>query len=444
MMLAEEGIPPGVRAIEAPATRKNWYGRLVRSEFLRHGALVFLATNLANALAYAFHFFASRALGVQLYGELSSLIAVIAIASFPASIASMIVVKYAAELNAAGDAAKVRALIRGTVSTGALTGLALAIVGIAVSRPLANFLHLDTVTDVVALTVLIAVGFILSGLRGVLLGVQNFPAFATTVAIEALCKVTLSVGLIYAGFKVTGAMGGFIASTLVALAVCWIALRGYARAPHAKLSIDVRRLVKSFVGVSLGMASLTVMMSLDMLLAKHYLDAASAGYYGVLAQAGKIVTLLSAFVPTLVLPKASARVSRGAPPIVVLQNAGLVSALLLGGVLTAFYFLPRLLITAIGGGAFAPAAQYVFPYGIAMTALALLQIVVYYKISLHRFDFVVPVAAGVAAQIAGVALWHAGIAQIVDVLIVVNAATLLACLYRIHAPCSPLSESSSS
>ena len=98
------------RALPAPVER------FVRSDFARHGLLVFASTSLANVLAYVFHFFVSRLLGVVFYGELSALIAILVLAAIPAQILTNIVVKYAAEFRAMDDPGRLRALVRTTAA----------------------------------------------------------------------------------------------------------------------------------------------------------------------------------------------------------------------------------------------------------------------------------------------------------------------------------------
>lgn len=417
----------------AVAAVRTQYPKLLRSKFLQHGALVFAATNLANVLAYAFNFFASRALGVAHYGSLTSLVAIIAIAGLPASVATTVASKYAAELHASEGGGKVRALIERMLPFSAAVALLLFVLGAVMSSGISAFLRIDSTFDVLAVVLLVALGFPLSALRGVLTGIQNFSGFAMTIAVEAVLKFC-GIGLMYAGFGVAGGIGGFIVGVVAALAVSAFVLRPYLNGPRSPLTIDLSRLARSTIGVALGMAGITLLSSMDMLLAKHYLDVTSAGYYAVVAQTGKMLFFLGAFVPTLVVPKATARAARGAPPIVVLRNAAIAAGLLLGAGLCVFYAAPKFLVTTLGGAVFAPAAPYVFWYGVAISGMVLLQITIYYKISIHRFDFVVPLVLGMLCEAAGVAHWHAGIMQIVTVLAVVNFLTLAACLYRIDSP----------
>ena len=84
--------------------------RLARSDFVRYGAVVFVAQLGANVLNFLFHVLVSRRVGVAPYGELNALLAGLTILSVPALILTTIVVKYAAEFHAVDDVPRLRAL----------------------------------------------------------------------------------------------------------------------------------------------------------------------------------------------------------------------------------------------------------------------------------------------------------------------------------------------
>src|SRR5580700_9510597 len=84
--------------------------RVLRSDFVRHGLIVFASSTLVNLFNYIFHFFMSRRLGVVDYGALASIFAGLVIVSVPAAILTMVVVRYAAEFKALSDFARLRRL----------------------------------------------------------------------------------------------------------------------------------------------------------------------------------------------------------------------------------------------------------------------------------------------------------------------------------------------
>jgi hypothetical protein len=156
--------------------------------------------------------------------------------------------------------------------------------------------------------------------------------------------------------------------------------------------------------------------------------------YGALSLSGKILLFLVGFVPTVVLPKATRQALSGVSPTgVFLQALGLSLALSSAG-LVLYYFFPALVVTTLAGSSFAPAAPYVFVYGIAMVLLAGLNLVVTYKIGIHRFDFIVPLALCAIGEIVGISFYHRSLSDVIDVLLIGNGLALVACAYRVTAP----------
>src|ERR1700678_4261926 len=105
-------LPPSFR-LNATARR------VVRSEFIRHGAVVFAATTLVNALNFVYHRLAGRVLGVDKYGALAMLAVLFWLATIPAAVLNMTAKNHAAEWRAVGDEAGIAAFSRPAVRLGA-------------------------------------------------------------------------------------------------------------------------------------------------------------------------------------------------------------------------------------------------------------------------------------------------------------------------------------
>jgi hypothetical protein len=91
-------------------------------------------------------------------------------------------------------------------------------------------------------------------------------------------------------------------------------------------------------------------------------------------------------------------------------------------------------ITTLAGGSFAPAAPYVFSYGLAMVLLAGINVIVMYKIGIHRFDFVLPLGLCAVGEVVGISVHHASLGDVIGVLITGNTLALLASSYRVLSP----------
>ncbi len=409
--------------------------RFARSEFARHGVLVFVSTTMANLFGYAFHFALSRKLGVETYGALSALLGGLVVFSVPVGVITTVVVKYSAEFHATGNAGLIRALVRRTALYVGAVAFFAALLGFALSGTFAAYLHLTDRGAVMLVVLIWSLSLLLPSLRGVLQGTEDFRAFAISIVLEAGIKTLLAVGFAYAGFGLEGVMLGWLIGSALALAytigVLAVRYRDVAREP---LYLDLRRLLTTSGGVAVGTLCLTSLGFTDVVVVKHFFAPHEAGLYGIASLAGKMLFWLVSFVPTIVLPRATSAAASGRNPLPVLVQAVAVVAVMSGSGLFIFSAFPSLVVGALAGKSFAAAAPLVFPYGVATVLLAALNSIVVYKIGIHRFDFVGPLAIVALGEIVAISLYHNSLILVIETLIGGNVLGLAAALYRINAP----------
>jgi O-antigen/teichoic acid export membrane protein len=402
--------------------------KIVRGDFVRHGLIVFGSSMLVNAFSYVFHLSMSRKLGVTDYGTLYSLFATLTLLGVPTSVLTMIVVRYAAEFRAVGDLGKLAALSRWIVVRTAAIAVAVTAGGWFAAPGLARYLNVAQVDAVGWTSVVVALGIILPGIRGVLQGVEDFGRLAISSVLEGLLKAALGIGFVYAGLGVVGAIAGYALATAIGVLYTGVAVRAHTSAAPEPLRLDVRRLVLTSSGVAFATLGLSVFGSADLLLVKHFFPPREAGLYSVVSLVGKVLLFVIGFIPTLVLPKATARATAGRSPLTVLAQAGVAIAGICGCGLAVLWFAPELVVRVMAGAAFAAAAPLVFEYGVAMTILGATTAVVVYRVGIHRFEFVPFLLSIAVAEIAAINFYHPSLLAVVRVLIAAHAAALVSSL----------------
>jgi len=409
--------------------------RFAGGDFVRHGLLVFSASMAINVFGYAFHFAISRRVGVEQYGVLSALNSLLMLSTVLSTIVATVVVKYATEFRVTGDRAHLAGLVRKLLQYGTAATIVVIALGILVARPLAGYLHVSDVVAVALTTSIIGISVATPSLRAVFAGVEDFGTWAISTTLESFVKLLAGVALVYAGFGVIGAFAGWAAGSAIAVIYTAIVLvRRFRTVPGAALHVDLRRLLTTMAGVSIATILTTSMVNADVLLVKHFVDDRTAGLYGALSLAGRILFFLVGFVPVIVLPKASRRALEGLSSIgVLLQAIGIIVVMSCSGLLV-YYLFPKFIVTSLAGAAFGAAAPYVFSYGIAMVLLAALNVIVAYKMGIHRFDFIVPLGLCAIGEIVGISVHHATLFDVIAVLIVGNALALVASSFRLGAP----------
>ncbi len=408
---------------------------LAASDFVRHGLLVFAASMFINVLGYAFHFAISRRIGVEQYGVLSALNAAFMISSMLGAIGGTVVVKYAAEFRATDSREHLAALVQKLTVYGSAAAAAVMVLLVAASPLIAAYLKIANVPAVALTMVVIGFSVATPCLRGVMTGTEDFTRYSISIVIESAIKAVAGIGLVYAGFGVDGAFAGWAFGSFVALVYTAIVLgRRFRRVPGAALYIDFRRLWRTTGNVALATILLSLIGYADVLVVKHFADPTTAGLYGALSLSGKILLFLVGFIPTILLPKATRQAIGGSSPIKVFLQALALSAAMSGAGLAFYYFFPALVVTSLAGSSFAPAAPYVFAYAFATVLLAGLNIVVMYKIGIHRFDFVAPLALCAVGEVVGISVHHRSLSDVIVVLIVGNGLALVCAAYKVTAP----------
>lgn len=408
--------------------------KALKSDFLRHGALVFGASMLVNVLNYVFNFALSRRLGVEGFADLTSLVGALMILSIPANVLTLIVVKYAATFHAADDKARIRRLSTVLLKGCSVAAAGIFVAGILLRGILSDFLHIPDDASIILTLAIFAIGFVTPAVRGILQGEEDFLRYSISLTLETFLKVFLGVALAFEGFGVAGAMLGWSIATLIALAyTIWAVLykHGAAADKSVRLALDLRRLIHTTLGVAMANGLLTCVGFMDVLLVKHYFDAKQAGLYAAVNLTGKIVIFLVGFIPAVVLPKAVARAERGQPSMRLLLQAVVLTIAMAGLTLSVFGMMPAKIIVLLAGHAFANAAPFVFQYDAAMGMLALVILLVNYKIGIHHFDFLYALGAVLVCEVAAIAFFHQTLWDIVHILLAGNAFAVLACFYKV-------------
>lgn len=404
--------------------------RVLQNDFLRHGALVFGATMAGNVLNYLFNFALSRRLGVEGFATLSSLVSFIMIFSIPASILTLVIVKYTATFHAAGDSQRVRRLSQVLLRWTVFAAGAALVVGLLLREQVAAFLRIPDDAAIPFCMAILALSFITPSVRAILQGEEDFSRYSLSTVLEVLLKVVIAVSLVYAGFGVIGAMLGWMAGTLCALVyTIWAVFNKHGASADStvRLALDLRRLLQTTTAVGLASGFLILLSFMDVLLVKHYFDARQAGLYAAVNLTGKVMLFLAGFVPAVLLPKAVARSEKGLCANRLLGQAVTVTLVLSSVALALFGALPTYVVRILAGRDFVAAAPYVLQYDAAMCLLAVVTLLVNFNIGVHRFRFLYGLGITVAAEIAAIALFHRTLWDVVHIVLIGNTLAVLSC-----------------
>ena len=381
-------------------TLRKRVGDLRRSDTGR-AAQLGVAMIITNVLALGFTIIFARILGDSGYGDLAVLLSSFIILMVPGSALQVAAAREVshdiAEGNPNAGAGVSRWLVRLVVGT-----LVVAVVAVPLRSVIAALINIDQEWAAAAIPVTAMIWTIVSVLRGVLQGFQQYRTVALSLIGEASSRIAFALVLVAIGLDVTGAFLGSAFALVAIASVLLVPLRRQLSGVNPELAEDLR-LRELLAGAWIPVISLTLLLALQelhIIIVKHQASEDAASSYAVAAVAAKAIMWIAIGLGLYLLPEASrrAKIGEDARPI-------LLRTLALIGVMAV----PMVLIFSLGGE---PLLRIVFgkdltdasdalPFlGMAMSLLACSYLSVQYLLAMGKASFLFVLAGGVVAEVA--------------------------------------------
>lgn len=386
-------------------------------------------SNLANAINYLYHLILGRMLGPSSYGELASLISLSGLlAVIPASI-SLVVIKYVSTSKTKQSKSILISWFR--IKIFQLSFMVFIVVLIIVPA-IRSFLHISNISYVIAIAVtsLFSLPSLLN--RSILQGLLKFKKMIVSVLIENGMKLVFSILFIYLGYRVGGAMIGFVASAAVGWYITNIYLKAYI-SENQKVSFSIKSMIWYSIPVIIQSITLTSLYSSDLILVKHFFSSHDAGIYAAFSTLAKIIFFGAGPISAVMFPLVSQRhsKSKGYKKIIILSFlATLIFAI---SILTIYWLFSKFAINLLYGAAYLEASNLLIWFGIFLTLFTLSYLIINFHLSVGCTSVVFFPAIASVVQILAIWFYHRDLFTVIMLSMLVTALLLsLLLIYSVH------------
>jgi O-antigen/teichoic acid export membrane protein len=373
---------------------------LARAQRHSGALLLFVATFVANVLAYGYQVVMARLLRPEEYAVLTALFGILILESISSQVIQSATAKLAAQYRARDEEAALHAFVRRWAVRVAGGAAVLGLVVAALSSVIAGALALPPLSvALLGLTLFLALVFTFG--LGLLQGLARFAWMGVALVAQAGARLGVGVGLVVAGLGVDGAFTGATAALAISLVVVAVPLLPLFRAARATTVLhelgpaETRFFALSAV-VLLAYAALT---NIDAVLARSLLTPEQAGAYAGAITMGKVVLFAPIAIGFLLLERTARAHARGED-----TDRGLYLALAFvlatSGFVAALYVLvPEFLVPIVVGSQYPETGKIVGTYGVAALANALLNLWISYFIGRGEMRVGILLAVAVLAEL---------------------------------------------
>lgn len=389
--------------------------RLKSDTVLRNNAVYLTGSVLAGGLGYVFHFETGHLLGPSAYAIVASAIAALYVLTLPVVGLQLVSARYSSLAAARGQEDAVLPMLIRVSGFSLLCALPVAAVIVVFSGRVASFLNIADarVVDVLAAAAIVAILVTLN--RGALQGLRRFVALSGTLVADMAGRLAFAGVLVVTSFGALGAVAALVLGPALAYVLSFFMLRPRTATSGARERME--GLGQYAVLATVASVGVNYLFSVDTLLAKHFLAADAAGLYAASAVLARVVYFLGLSIAGVMFPEVATLHARNEKHFHVVDLSLLLVAAT-GLALILVYTVAPALVLLPYGPAFAPARAYLGVFALALTLLALGNLLINYFLSIAKTSFMVPLFAACVVETALIGLFHSGIWQILTDVVV--------------------------
>ncbi|MBI4089353.1 MAG: oligosaccharide flippase family protein [Candidatus Levybacteria bacterium] len=374
-----------------------------------------------------------RTLSVGDYGIFASLISLFNIFSVFAVAIMMVFAKFSASLVGQKKEKLIGSLvIAGNIWVGLIS---LFICGLLVvfSYQISDFLHINSQSFIVLTVVSLFFSFLTSVPQGVLQGLLQFGYFSFVSILASFIKLTFGILLVAIGLKALGAIYAFLLANIAGYLFSFLPLLKHlkVKALGDKFTLGSlhSRAYSYAMPVFLSNIGIISLVSLDIILVKHYFNPTLAGQYAALSLMGRAIFYVVSPIASVLFPIIVQKKERQERLTGTLLLS--IALIMLPSIVLSFmyFFFPKMIL-----GIFFPNSiylsltPYLGPFSVFILIYSMCYLLNSFYLSIGKTKVFIFTIVGVILESLSIVFFHENINQVIIGLIVVSFLLLFSLL----------------
>jgi O-antigen/teichoic acid export membrane protein len=380
-------------------------------------------------IASYFYFFAmTRMLSVEEYSLLYSITALMYILTVPQETIRTMISIYTTKYKVNKEEGKIHELMSQSLKKIFIYSFIAFIVFLALSPLFVNLLH-TTFWILLAAGTLLFFAFSLPAMWGFFQGLEKFKALGLNNSIEGFIKLgvaILLVSLIPVTIKIYGALIAMPISMGLAFLIAFFTLKGIRKEKRKKIK---EKTTRYSLATFLIFGLVTLMCSVDILIARYFFKASISGLYSGLSLISRSLFFIATGIKRAMVPNLASKNEKKQEKetFKILKKTAILIAVLFGIAFILSLFFSQNFIKIVLSSKYIMAAPYLKYMIISFALFSFSNLLVYYNLVTNRNKKMTfrLLASAAFLEIALLVFFHKSLGQFILVLIIVNSLLLV-------------------
>lgn len=398
--------------------------RILKQELVKGSMYIFVGMLIANVFNFLFNLFMSRNLAVEDYGILTSAISLVTLVITPFISIIPTIVNFTGSSFAKQDFEQARLFLLKITKPLILVGFVFLFTFIFFANEIGNFFNIKDESIIVIVGFIIFVSYLGIINTGVLQAKLEFKFISLSNVVSALIKLLVGVILVFFGFGLKGAIWVLFFSGIGLFVISFIPLRfifKIKRKSREIPAIHFRELLSYGAPSAIATLSLISLISMDILLVKHFFDPLQAGIYAGLSLVGRVIFFLTAPISMVMFGLIVQKREKGENYEGIFKTAILL-VVIPSILISVFYFLyPNFTIGFfIKNKIYLSVSSLLGLFAVFISTYSLSSLFVFYFLSIKKTKVYMIVASCSIAQVILIILYHDSLYNVVTISLAVS------------------------
>jgi len=358
------------------------------------------------------------------FGVLNTMLNIFGFVAIPATAIQLTIARQTAIFADRGDTSSVGALLVRAGRKAMLVGAILFVGLLALSPWLKSFLQLTQYAPLVATAALIACGAVAPVMLGGLQGLKRFDWMSIVNVGMPAVRILVGVGLVWFGWKASGALAGSVAGILFTIVLPLVLLREVLRRREAMRTLDTSSSYRYLGPTLLALVCYAGLVTLDLVVVKHYFTPEQTSDYAAASLFGRAVGWLISPLCTVLFPHVWDESKHEANRALLFRFLLLAAGVGVAAALVCWAS-AGLLTKLLLGRANAEVTALIPVCAWAMLPIGVANVFLNFVMARGRYGFLVVFAVVALAYVGAFALWHDSVRHILEVVAVFGVITLV-------------------
>jgi len=285
--------------------------RSLANPLLTGSFLVSVGLTVGNIFNYLYHVSMGRMLTPAHYGVLTALISFMSIFGVFAATMTTVVAKFVSKYRVQDSSSDIAHLLRQLIRRIGLLVLVVVVLSQFIVAPIASFLHIEDGILINLTIVGILLAILVAINSGALQGLLKFKIMALFGASGSILRLVLALTLVYLGFGLRGAAVGFFLAYLIPYLLTFFPLGSYIFRKESRKQIQYGPLIKYSLPSFVALVGLSMLLSMDIILVKHFFTDTDAGRYSALSVIGRVIFFATSSISMVMFPIIAGKFEQG-------------------------------------------------------------------------------------------------------------------------------------